>query len=537
MYGGQMASDHLYGKDRCVMVKKRSGYMKATITAFVCWLAFIWLRTFNYMANYDTLTGPYGFLIIGTVTLGLTSLYWWLFQPDDDHLALISILFDDHDSEMEELFEEYDIEIGKRWSILRKSMLVVCVLLLLCLLGFAFEMWTDITVFTDATYINIGFLTINKKYMFDPLLFLVFPIWTQYIFRGIREEGYKVKSVFSASIQLLVLSLISFLLFMKLPNIWLIELAMIESIVIISAIKKYVWKQCAKKKGNTLALTGAYELFWCSLLSVFFRSGMTISQYTYGNDWGEYQVNVRTLLGGAAALGKSEMLSSNPTVLDFLANRNNYLLAGLYYGGWVAAVVIIAVLITFVFATRRMLGNHAVNNRNYLVYIAAWWTLALRVLLGIPYSLGILAMPVALPFAGKIGLYMDTIALGLLIWAAYEAKKIDKSFYKDRLMADVVGENEIQIEEEDDDDEFLFELLEMVRMTSGDYSQRFFSEKFEEGKILVLEPVDSDEGWVFIAERDEETGKWHDIEDAAIRAELLLTYSHNNKPECMEVVE
>lgn len=519
------------------MVKKKSGYMKATITAIVCWLAFIWLRTFNYMASYDTLTGPYGFLIIGSVTLGLTLLYWWCFQPDDDHSALISILFDDDDAEMEELFEECDIEIGKRWSILRKSMLVVCVLSLLCLLGFAFEMWTDITVFTDATYINIGIFTINKKYMFDPLLFLVFPIWTQCIFRGIREEGYKVKSVFSASIQLLVLSLISFLFFMKLPNIWLIELAMIESIVIISAIKKYVWKQCAKKKGNTLALMGAYELFWCSLLSVFFRSGITISQYTYGNGWGEYQVNVRTLLGGAAALGKFEMLSSNPTVLDFLANRNNYLFAGLYYGGWVAAVVIIVVLITFVFATRRMLGKHAVNNRNHLVYIAAWWTLVLRVILGIPYSLGILAMPVALPFAGKIGLYMDTIALGLLVWAAYEAKKIDKSFYKERLMADVAGENEVQIEEEDDDVEFVFELLEMVRLTSGDYSQRCFSEKFEEGKILVLEPVDSDESWVFIVERDEETGKWHDVEDAAIRAELLLTYSHNNKPECMEVVE
>lgn len=248
-------------------------------------------------------------------------------------------------------------------------------------------------------------------------------------------------------------------------------------------------------------------------------------------------MNIRTLLGEAAALGKSEMLSSNPTVLNFLANRNNYLLAGLYYGGWVAAVVIIAVLITFVFATRRMLGKHAVNNRNHLVYIAAWWTLALRVLLGIPYSLSILAMPVALPFAGKIGLYMDTIALGLLIWSAYEAKKIDKSFYKDRLMANVAGEDEVQIEEEYDDDEFVFELLEMVRLTSGKYSQRCFSEKFDDGKILVLEPVDSDENWVFIVERDEETGKWHDVEDAAIRAELLLTYSHNNKPECMEVVE
>ena len=532
-----MPSDYLYRKDRCVMVKKRSGYMKATLTAIVCWLAFIWLRTFNCMTNYEMSTGPYSFLIIGSVTLGLTLFYWRCFYPDDDCSTVISILFDADDDELEELFEECGDEKGKRWSLLHKSMLGVCVLSLLCLLGFAFEMWTDITVFTDATYINIGIFTINKKYMFDPLLFLVFPIWTQCIFRGIREEGYKVKSVFSASIQLIALSLISFLLFMKLPNIWLIELAMIESIVIISAIKKYVWKQCSKKKGNTIALMCAYELFWCYMLALFFRSGMTISQYTYGNDWSEYQANISSVLSGATAFGRSAALSSNQAVLDFLINRNNYFLASLYYGGWVAAVIVIAVLVVFLFATRRMLGNHAKDNRNHLVYTAAWLTLALRVILGIPYSLGIVAMPIALPFAGKIGLYMDTIALGLLIWSAYEAKKIDKSFYKDRLMADVVGENEVQIEEEEDDDEVAFEVLEMVTLTSGDYSQRCFAEKFEEGKILVLEPVNSDENWVFIVERDKESGKWHDAEDAEVRAELLLTYSRNNKPDCMEVVE
>ena len=533
-----MPSDHLYRKDRCVMVKKRSSYMKATLTAIVCWLAFIWLRTFNYMTNYEMSTGPYSFLIIGSVTLGLTLFYWWCFYPDDDCSTVISILFDVDDDELEELFEEYGDEKGKRWSLLRKSMLVVCVLSLLCLLGFAFEMWTDITVFTDATYINIGIFTINKKYMFDPLLFLVFPIWTQCIFRGIREEGYKVKSVFSASIQLIALSLISFLLFMKLPNIWLIELAMIESIVIISAIKKYVWKQCSKKKGNTIALMCAYELFWCYMLAFFFRSGMTISQYTYGSDWSEYQANVRTLLDGAAALGRSVVLSSNQTVLDFLTNRNNYLFASLYYGGWVAAVAVMAALVIFLFTTRRMMGNRAMDNRNHLVYTSAWWTLALRVILGIPYSLGILAMPVALPFAGKIGLYMDTIALGLLIWATYEAKKIDKSFYKGRMLTDVTGENEVQVEEEDDDDEeFLFEMLEIVNVMSGEYSQRCFAEKFVEGKILVLEPVNSDENWVFIAEKNEENGKWHDVEDAEVRDELLLAYSRNNMPDCMEVVE
>lgn len=519
------------------MIKKKSGYTKGTLTAIACWLAFIWLRTFTYMTNYEGGTGAYGFLKIGAVTLGLTLLYWFCLQLNGGCSTLMSILFDDEDDEIEDLLEECEIEKGKNWSALHKSMLGVCALAFLCLLGFAFEMWTDITVFTDVTYINIGFFTINKKYMLDPILFIVFPLWVQRIFRGIREEDYKVKSVFSASIQLIVLSLISFLLFMKLPNIWLIELAMSESVVIISAIKKYVWKQCSGKKGNTIALFGVYELFWCSLLAVFYHLGMTVSQYTYGNSWSEYQVNVRTLLGRAAALGKSEVLSSNQTVLDFLANRNNYLLASLYYGGWVAAVVVIALLVAFLLLTRRMLGSHAVYNRNHLVYNAAWWSLALRVLFGIPYSLGVLAMPIGLLFSGKISIYMDTIALGLLIWSAYEAKAIDESFYVDRMMADVVDGTEVQIKEEDNEDELLFELLEVVRLTSGDYSHRFFAERFEEGRILVLVPVEMDERWVLIVERDEETGKWRDVEDRSVRAELLLTYSRNINPECMEVIE
>ena len=447
------------------------------------------------------------------------------------------ILLFDKDNDAEDLLEECGDEVKKKWSILHKSMLGVCVVAFLCLLGFALEMWTDITVFTDATYISIEFLTINKKYMFDPTIFIVFPFWTQCIFRGIREENYKIKSVISASIQLIMLSLISFLLFMKLPNIWLIELAMMESIIIISAIKKYIWKQCIGKKGNVLTLFCVYELFWCFLIAVFYKPGMTVSQYTYGNNWCEYQMNIKTLFSGASVFGKSEMLSSNQAVVDFLINRNNYLLAGIYYGGWVATIAVIGLQIAFLFATRRMLGKHAVNNRNYLVYIAAWWTLALRVLLGIPYSLGILAMPIGLPFAGKISIYMDTIALGLLIWSAYEAKKIDNSFYKDRMVSEIVGDNEIQIEREDDENEIVFEFLEMVKLTSGDYTQRCYAEKFKEDKVLVLKPVNNDKNWVFMVEKNKETGKWHDVEDTAVREELLFTYRLNNKPECMEVVE
>jgi len=223
---------------------------------------------------------------------------------------------------------------GKRWCILRKSMLAMGSLAFLCLLAFVFEMWTDITVFTDSTYITIGFLNINKKYMFDPILFIVFPLWTQMIFRGIREEYYSMKAVISGVMQLLMLSLISYLLFMKLPNIWLIELAAIEIITVIVAVRKYAWS-CCNKKGNVLALIGLYIFFWGALLVVFYRTGMSFDQYSYGKDWRVYQNNIKQIITGASAFGCSSELISNSTVTAFLADRNNYFLAGLYYGGWV----------------------------------------------------------------------------------------------------------------------------------------------------------------------------------------------------------
>lgn len=294
------------------------------------------------MADYDEGTGVYSFLISAIITLLGTFFYWSLFKPEENG-GWFSILFDD---ELEDYIEETPAGNVKKWCTLRKSMFWVGSLAFLSLLALAFEVWTDITVFTDSTYITIGFLDINKKYMFDPILFIVFPLWTQTVFRGTREECYSMKAVLSGSVQLLMLSLISYLLFMKLPNIWLIELAAVEIIIVIAAVRKYVWC-CCKKKGNIVALGGLYVLFWCALLAVFYRTGMTLDQYSYGKDWGAYQNNVRQIITGASAFGCSSELISNTEVTAFLADRNNYFLAGLYYGGWVVGVAIVATLLLF----------------------------------------------------------------------------------------------------------------------------------------------------------------------------------------------
>lgn len=513
------------------MIKRKRGYLTPVVISVVCWLTFIWLHTFTYMANYNEGTGVYSFLLAAIITMIGTFFYWSLFRPEESE-GLISLLFGD---EFEEYLEETPVGTAKKWSILRKSMFFVGCLSFLCLLAFAFEIWTDITVFTDATYIEIGFIGINKKYMFDPILFIIFPLWTQTIFRGIREERYSIKGILSGTVQLLMLSLISYLLFMKLPNIWLIELAAIEIIIVVTAIKKYVWKECSEKKGNVLALIGVYVFFWCTLLAVFYHPGMTFSQFSYGGDWGAYQDSVRQIIAGASAFGTSSELISNRVVADFLADRNNYFLVGLYYGGWVVGVAIIAALLLFLITSYRLLGVHAVFNRNHLVYKASWWALAMRIIWGIPYSMGIIAMPITLPFAGKIGLYMDTIALGLLIWSVFESRYIDKNFYKNRKISDMFEEIEVKIENQETED--LFELFEVVTVCSGDATLLCSAEEDEKYNALVLESLETDDACVLIVERVADTEMWHDVEDEAIRNEILRNYTKNNRPDCMEVIE
>lgn len=84
---------------------------------------------------------------------------------------------------------------------------------------------------------------------------------------------------------------------------------------------------------------------------------MSFDQYSYGKDWRVYQNNIKQIITGASAFGCSSELISNSTVTAFLADRNNYFLAGLYYGGWVVGVAIVIVLLLFLIASYRLLGK------------------------------------------------------------------------------------------------------------------------------------------------------------------------------------
>ena len=91
------------------MIKSKKGYKISVLLSVVCWLTFIWLRTFTYMASYDEETGAYSFLIFAVITLLGTFFYWSLVKPKENG-SWFSILFDD---ELEDYIEEIPVGDGK----------------------------------------------------------------------------------------------------------------------------------------------------------------------------------------------------------------------------------------------------------------------------------------------------------------------------------------------------------------------------------------------------------------------------------------
>ena len=76
------------------MSKTKRRYRVPVIISIMCWLTFIWLRTFTYMADYDEGTGVFSFLVAAIITMAGTFFYWSMFKPDGTS-SLLELLFED----------------------------------------------------------------------------------------------------------------------------------------------------------------------------------------------------------------------------------------------------------------------------------------------------------------------------------------------------------------------------------------------------------------------------------------------------------
>lgn len=435
------------------MLKKKGRYYTAIGITVLCWLAFIWLRTFTSMTGAGSEFGVYGFLAAAMAAMTAGILGWGYFK-DRGSGIFSSILSDFPDEEYyldgeEDLDEDVKRFSGRAWNM---WILTWC-FVILYIAALLIEMWTDVFGITG-DYIKIAFSSIDKKYIFFPLIFVGFPLWTQSLFEGIQEENCSLKSMKSGMGQLFLISALSFIFFRTLPCIWLLELAIVEIVVVVNAIRKYIWRSSPRK--IVFVMLWLHIQNWCFFLAVIYRFRMQVREYTDSPAWGSYLEKLMCLMKGAAVFGTSPDLAGSREMLDFLDEQKNYLLTAFYYGGWGAAAAILVLLVLFLAASHHLLGLHAEQNKNYLIYHAVWCGMVLQAVLGVLSSFGF-PIPTHLLFAGKKAFFMDTVALGLLIWSAIEAQRIDRSFYRQFHISDVFGNDKIEVEEQQTDSQDFME--------------------------------------------------------------------------------
>lgn len=360
---------------------------------------------------------------------------------------------EDEDEFLRELADRIHEESNAQNPALKRSLLVVMILVAFCLFSFASAEWNGwIDLFSDRTYMEIGFCTFNKKYIFDVLMIVLFPLWTTFIIRKIAESRCAAGAVMSGAVQILTLTLLVFLLYMRLPNIWLLEMAFINSLTLVIAVKAYLWRN-ASRKGNVVALLIGYILFWVLLMSMFTYSGQTIAEFMGIQNLSDasipssYVSNVRTIMREAAFVGQSSSLLENPYVAEFMMERTNPIIGALFYGGWSAAILLVLVSIVFVLTAGAILIHNKRRDGRDVMLCIAWAALVVRLVAGTLYSFGIPITIVPL-FTGNVGIRMDSMCMSLLLLSCLHNKW-------DAWLEEMVDEicDDLEEEEYDEEDE------------------------------------------------------------------------------------
>lgn len=457
------------------MIKKLLKSKWSMVIMIVAWLLLIWARTFTGMASGTDDTSVWSILWSSVVAIACTFIYGanifaWddeigFFYEDDEETSLEEYNDKEDDGEImeEEAEEEEEFlreladriheESNAQNPALKRSLLVVMILAAFCLFSFASAEWNGwIDLFSDRTYMEIGFCTFNKKYIFDVLMIVLFPLWTTFIIRKIAESRCAAGAVMSGAVQILTLTLLGFLLYMRLPNIWLLETAFINSLTLVRAVKAYLWRN-ASRKGNVVALLICYILFWVLLMSMFTYSGQTIAEFMGIQNLSDasipssYVSNVRTIMREVAFVGQSSSLLENPYVAEFMMERTNPIIGALFYGGWSAAILLVLVSIVFVLTAGAILIRNKRRDGRDVMLCIAWAALVVRLVAGTLYSFGIPITIVPL-FTGNVGIRMDSMCMSLLLLSCLHNKW-------DAWLEEMVDEicDDLEEEEYDEEDE------------------------------------------------------------------------------------
>lgn len=490
--------------------------LKSTICAIFFFVGFVWLHTFIRMNSYGGRNGVFGYIVPALCTMiGTILSYWCIIGSFDDYIE-----------------ERFDIDS-------RKCTVASGILCLILLTAFILEFGCDSFSVYGEEEIRLWIFVIPKKYFFDIEAIIFFPLFIEVIFKVMRKEEFSGRSIEFACLQIFSLSVAEYLIFYRMANIWLVDLAVLNIITLSAAIHKYVWNSNLVKKGNVVGITLLYILIWMIGLKLLGRGNKDIVSYMYGGDWNEYTEYVRVLMRNASFFGTSGKLTGMKSVRDWLYNRNNFIQQLLYYGGWTSVIGLLVSMTGFLVTAFKMSGKRYYQiHRHQIIYVTAFGMLAIRTVMGSLYAFALIPYPEAVPFAGTTGIITDSIAFALLLICMWECCQIDK--VENCRLADVsefLGENiEYAVldgsaggdcDEERDMDTVIVRGKEKQVCCTAVWSDRFPEE------YAVFKPQNN-KNEVFIL-KNEEKDVCKTVNDKGIIQSVFCDYVESLFPECVEV--
>lgn len=480
---------------------ERKMEIKTLFYAILFFAGFVWLHTFIRINSYDVNSGTSAYIIMALISVAATGIYFWSFNTLMDSILSVNISGTEKCAAIS---------------------IFACLLILFLLIA---EVTTGRVSVIGEQEIRILFWHIHKKYIFD--------IYAAILFPGVVELAYKsMKKEISGTVwgisSILAMSLIGFLLFMAMPNVWLVDLVVNNIFTIMIGAVKYLLPNRKWNLQNTIGLV-LYPLIGIILLSFLPYENESFSQFMYGSDWGEYREMVHFLLKNASLIGPSEVLLSSSSVSEWLLNRSNYIHQLIFYGGIAAIAGLILFMILFLAVLVKLLGvNHFQIHRHQLIYCSAFTIFAIRTIMGILYSFALFPYPIALPFSGNNSIITDSIMFGLILYGAYENYRFDRLCTYEPVGIDffLAKRPEYKILNQNDGEKYDEEDL-VNRVSVGDGTKEILCDAewtYGTGKeIAVFIPLKNPDHKIFFLEHHRD-GKWVPLEADNMTSQIMREF-------------
>lgn len=259
--------------------------------------------------------------------------------------------------------------------------------------------------------------TVEKHWIFDSAATLVFPTGVVLLAQLPGRWTFWTGTA--------ALTLAETLLFWSMSASWQVCLFALQ----FCAVAVVLWCGVRRPPRRHLDSAACLVVYAAALAGLFclHGAGQPLTAFLTPDGWPEEADRVAELLRIARPLGRAPGSVSSVLLLWGSGDPLHFLL---YYGGWVPALVYLALLVLFGVGLLRLAASPVCRGRaDRAVTVTALCNLWLRILIGVPHSLGWLPIAVGLPFSGLVGLFMDSFSLWLVLMGTLPHTRHDEMVF------------------------------------------------------------------------------------------------------------